>query len=44
MGHKSAMICITVGYLKTISEGPGGELTFYSSEEQQQHSMAIGPS
>ena len=27
-----AVMCITAGYLKTIGEGPGGELTFCSSE------------
>jgi hypothetical protein len=30
--HRSwAAICITTDYLKTIGEGPGGELTFCSS-------------
>jgi hypothetical protein len=42
MGNKLVMIRITAGYLKTISEGPDGELTFYSSEEQRQHSMGKG--
>ena len=32
MGNEPAVIHITAGYLKTIGEGPGGELTFYSSE------------
>jgi hypothetical protein len=26
------VIRITAGYLKTVGEGPSGELTFYSSE------------
>ena len=25
MGHKPVVICITTGYLKTVSEGPGDE-------------------
>ena len=28
IGHKLAVIRITADYLKTIGEGPGGELTF----------------
>jgi hypothetical protein len=32
IGHKPAVIRITAGYLKTVGEGPSGELTFYSSE------------
>jgi len=32
IGHKLAVIRITAGYLKTIGEGPGGELTFCSSD------------
>ena len=31
-GHKPAVIRITTGYLKTVGEGPGGELTFCSSD------------
>ena len=31
IGHEPAVICITAGYLKTVGEGPGGELTFCSS-------------
>jgi hypothetical protein len=31
IGHKLAVIRITAGYLKTIGEGPDGELTFCSS-------------
>jgi hypothetical protein len=31
IGHKLAVICFTAGYLKTVGEGPGGELTFCSS-------------
>ena len=31
IGHKSVVIRIITGYLKTVGEGPGGELTFYSS-------------
>ena len=32
MGHEPSVIRITAGYLKTIGEGPGGELTFCSSD------------
>ena len=32
IGHKPAVIRITTGYLKTIGEGLGGELTFCSSD------------
>jgi hypothetical protein len=31
IGHKLAVIRITAGYLKTVGERPGGELTFCSS-------------
>ena len=34
-GHKPAMIRITADYLKTVGEGPDGELTFYSSAQHQ---------
>jgi hypothetical protein len=30
-GHKPVVIRITAGYLKTVGEGLGGELTFCSS-------------
>ena len=32
IGHKPAVIRITAGYLKTVREGSGGELTLCSSE------------
>jgi len=32
ISHKPMVIRITAGYLKTIGEGPSGELTFYSSD------------
>ena len=32
MGHKLVVIRITASYLKTVGEGPSGELTFYSSD------------
>jgi hypothetical protein len=32
IGHKSTVIRITAGYIKTVGEGPGDELTFCSSE------------
>ena len=31
IGYKPAVIRISAGYLKTVGEGPGGELTFCSS-------------
>ena len=31
MGHEPAVIRITASYLKTVGEGPDGELTFCSS-------------
>jgi hypothetical protein len=36
IGHKPAVIRITAGYLKTVGEGPGDELTFYSSAHSAQ--------
>jgi hypothetical protein len=33
VGHKLAVICITASYLKTVGDGPGGELTFCSSAQ-----------
>jgi hypothetical protein len=32
IGHKPVVIRITTGYLKTVGESPGGELTFCSSD------------
>ena len=32
IGHEPTVIHITTSYLKTIGEGPGGELTFCSSD------------